>query len=34
MSCPDKSYSYNDNLNDPCDVFLDPSALLRMKFAF
>ena len=27
-------YSYNDSLNDPCDVFLDSSALLRTKFAF
>ena len=27
-------YFYNDNSNDPCDVFLDPSALLLgMKFA-
>ena len=32
--CPDKFYSYNDNSNDLCDVFLDLSALLRTKFTF
>ena len=34
ISCPDKFYSYNDNLNDPCDFILNPSALLHTKFAF
>ena len=29
-----KFYSYNDILNDPCGVFLDPLALLHTKFAF
>ena len=34
ISCPDNFYSYNDNSNNPCDMFLDPSALLHTKFAF
>ena len=29
-----KFYSYNDILDDPYGVFLDPLALLRTKFAF
>ena len=28
--CPGKFYSYSDNSSNPCDVFLDPSALLGL----